>query len=389
MRAAVNRYQHSRGTGAGRGVGHVDRPFTVPVSVTDETGTAWQILRAWPYRTPGDFTLEVAATGRPGVRGALLRQGSFGLVPPDDPRLPALQSEARHGVLLRYMPYKRAVIRAEGRYIKIFRPGREAVPAERCAQVDMLVDTGTFLTPRVLRRSPAGVIEFSSIPGPTLNELGGEDPTAGDDRFVRAWQKWSRAWADQLNSPPGTARLEVLNNLPLRSAEVQAADAWRRVDRWLRHTADVPGASSRRRVLLARAELVAASLLGTRQDRLVWAHGDLHDKQIIATAGASPPGLLDFDGMARAEAAMDLANLDVHLELHFRQGSLAPARYLAAHGEVLAAAEELHVSPGRFRAYSDALWLRLASSPLPGRMSLALSVLAERADHPGAASLMT
>ena len=56
-------------------------------------------------------------------------------------------------------------------------------------------------------------------------------------------------------------------------------------------------------------------------------------------------------------------------------------RYLAAHTRILAAAEELHVSPDRFHAYSDGAWLRLACSPLPKPSSMALAVLDERAAH--------
>jgi hypothetical protein len=58
---------------------------------------------------------------------------------------------------------------------------------------------------------------------------------------------------------------------------------------------------------------------------------------------------------------------------------MTPARYLTAHTQVLATAGDLHVSPDRFDAYADAVWLRLALSPLPGRFSLAIAVLAERA----------
>ena len=352
----------------------------IPLSATDETGTTWQILRAWPFSTPptpGDYTLEVRTPERPGVRGARLRHGNFELVPLEDPRLPALRAEARQGVLIRYMPYKRAVIRSEGRYIKIFRPGSAAVPAERCAQMDVLFQEGAFMTPRILRRSSQDVIVFDAIPGLTLNELGQDDSPAGDEPFARAWKRWSRAWVAQVRGPHRPAQEEVLNSLPIRSAQMQAADVWRRVERWLRHIPDAIELSEGK-VMLARAEEVAATLLATPPDPLVWAHGDLHDKQIIATPGASPLGLLDFDGASRAEPARDLANLDAHLELHLRQGLLAPSRYLTAHTQVLAAAEELLVSPERFRAYSDALWLRLASSPLPGRLPLALGVLAER-----------
>ncbi|MDQ0848248.1 hypothetical protein QFZ65_000186 [Arthrobacter sp. B3I9] len=353
----------------------------IPLSATDGTGTTWQILRAWPYTTPGDYTLEVRTSGRPGVRGARLRDGSFELVPLDDPRLPALRAAAEQGVIVRYMPYKRAVVSAEGRYIKVFRRGNAAVPAERCAQMDVLLEAGAFVAPGIISRSSQDVLVFSAIPGPTLYELGEDGSPAGDGPFARAWERWSQAWVAQVAGLHGPAQQAVLDSLPLRSAETQAADAWRRVERWLRHYQDVPGLSFERRTLLARAEQVAANLLRTPPDPLVWAHADLHDKQIIASPGASPPGLLDFDGISRAEAALDLANVDAHLELHQRQGLLAPSRYLTAHTQVLAAAEELLVSPERFRAYSDALWLRLASSPLPGRLSLALGVLAERADQ--------
>ena len=356
---------------------HVTWTSPIPLSATDETGTSWQILRAWPYTTPGDYTLEVRAPGRPGVRGGQLRRGKFQLVPRDDPRLPALRAEAEQGVIVRYMPFKRAVVRAEGSYIKVFRPGSAAGPAERCAQMDILLGAGRFITPRILRRNSQDVIVFSALPGPTLNELG-EDRMSGDEPFLRAWEKWSQAWVAQLKGPWTPAQQGVLDILPLRSAEVQAADVWHRVNRWLRHNEDAPDLTHTRNAVLARAEQVTENLLRVPPDPLVWAHGDLHDKQVIATAGPSPLGLLDFDGTSRAEAALDLADLDVHLELHLRQGQLAPSRYLAAHTQVLAAAEELQVRPGRFHSYSDAFWLRLALSPLPGRLDLALAVLADR-----------
>ncbi|MGY2743786.1 phosphotransferase [Arthrobacter sp. UYCu723] len=339
--------------------------------------------------TPGDYVPEVLTPGRPGVRGARLRHGRFKLIPPDDPRLPALQAEAQQGEVISYRPYRQAVVRAEGRYIKIFRPGRAVVPAERCAQMDILLDAGTFTTPRILLRSSQDVIVFSAIPGKTLCELGTKEAAVSDETFASAWEKWSRAWVAQLNGPSRPAAQSVLNSLPLHSPEVEAADVWRRVNGWLRHNENVPGSSSPGEALRAAAEQVSLNLLRTAPDPLVWAHGDLHDKQVIATEGVFPPGLLDFDSTARAEAALDLADLDVHLELHLRQNHMTPERYLTAHTQVLAAAEELHVSPGRFHAYSDAIWLRLATSPLPGRLSLAIAVLADRAKHHQAPSSLT
>jgi len=352
----------------------------VPAFADDETGASWLVQRAWPEKTPGEFVLEVLTSGRPGVRGVHLRHGQFELIPLDDPGLPALRAEAQQGELISYWPYHQAVVRAEDRYIKIFGPGGAVVPAERCAQMDVLLDAGNFTTPRILRQSPReDLIVFSAIAGPTLNELGRAEAPEGDEAFARAWEKWSRAWVAELNGSYGPAAQRVLDSLPIRSPEWEATKVCRRVDDWLGHNENVPELSSQRDVLRAAAEQVAMNLLRATPDPVVWAHGDLYDKQIIVPDSDVPPGLLDFDSTARHEAARDLAGLDVRLELHLRNNRMTPARYLTAHRQVLAVAEELHVSPVRFDAYSDAIWLRLALSPIPGRFSLAIGVLAERA----------
>jgi aminoglycoside phosphotransferase (APT) family kinase protein len=169
--------------------------------------------------------------------------------------------------------------------------------------------------------------------------------------------------------------------MPLHPPEAEVSDLWRWVNRWLRHYENVPEASAQGEALCFRAEEVARDLLEADPDPLVWSHGDLHDKQILTTDGPSLLGLLDFDDTAQAEAARDLANMDVLLELRARQSRISPARYLTVHNQILAAAEELHVSPGRFNTYSDVVWLRKACSPLPRRSSMALSTLAERAAH--------
>lgn len=369
------------GTSSGSGADHVAWPCRVPPSVDDDTGITWQVRRAWLDKAPGEYVLEVLAPGRPGVRGAHLRQGHFELIPLDDPGLPALRQEAEQGEVISYMPYRRAVIRTEDRYIKVYPPGGAFVAADHCAQMDVLLDAGNFTTPRILCQNSQDVIAFSSVPGPTLNELGEDDSASGDETFANAWKKWSHAWVAQLGSPYGPSAKGVLESLPLRSAEVEAARLQHRVHRWLRHNKSVPQSSSPCQTMQAWAEEITANLLRTLPDPLVWAHGDLHDKQIIATDGSSPPGLLDFDETVRAEAAFDLAKLDVRLELQLGQDRMAPARYLTAHTEVLAAADGLHVTPGRFQAYSDAMWLRLASSPLPARWSVAVAVLADRAKY--------
>ncbi|QDY89994.1 hypothetical protein E7Y32_07055 [Arthrobacter sp. UKPF54-2] len=358
----------------------------LPKSAVDASGQTWQVRRAWPDRTPGDYKLEVLAAGRPGVRAAHLRSGHFELVPRDDPGLPALRAEARHGEIVAHRPHARAVVRAAGCYVKVFRPGEATAPAERLTHTEILLGAGPFRAPKVLRSS-ADVIVFSSLPGRTLGELAQDHVALTDASFALLWEDWSQAWSTQVNARYGTAGHDALAALPVRSPDVEAADARRWVDRWLRHYGNIPEASAQRDALCAAAENVTRGLLGSAPDPLVWAHGDLHDKQIIALDGGfGLPGfgLLDFDDAARAEAALDLANLDVHLEFLVRQGRITPARFLAAHRQVMAVAGRLRVSEPRFRAYSDAAWLRLACSPLPGRLALALAALEERAPHPPA-----
>lgn len=346
----------------------------VPPTAIDASGQTWEIHRAWPDFTPGNYVLEVLAPGRTGVQGARLRDGQFELLLEDDPGLPALRAEARNGEIVSHRPGIRAVIRAEGCYIKIFRPGDALLPAERCTQVGLLLDAGNFSSPTVLRSS-TDVIVFSAVPGRTLGALGEDHLTIDDEAFAGLWEKWSHAWTAQVGSPAGRSHLAAL---PVHSPEVETADLWRWMTRWFRHFGGVPDASSRGDALRVLAEEVTQNLLRAPADPFVWAHGDLHDKQILAVDGRSPLGLLDFDDTAQAEAALDLANLDVHLEIHTRRNRLTPARFLAAHAQVLAAAEALHVSPGRFRAYADGAWLRLACSPLPVRSALAVAVLEER-----------
>ncbi|MCU1548217.1 MAG: hypothetical protein JWO29_1168 [Arthrobacter sp.] len=350
---------------------------SVPRFADDDTGTPWQVHRVWFDKKPGDYLLEVLTPGRRGVRGAHFRDGHFELASLDDPQLPALRAEARHGEIISYRLHRRAVIRAEGRYIKIFRPGEAVEAAALCAQMNTLLDPGAFTVPKVLQGSDDTLV-FSAIPGRTLHELGEDHSARADEAFASAWEKWSRAWIAQLGAPYDTATRSVFATLPLHSAEVEAEAVRRRLERWMRHYENVPELSSRADALRAGAEQVTKNLLATAPDPLVLAHGDLHENQILVGDAWSPLGLLDFDDAAQAEAALDLAILDVHLELRQRKKRMSPERYLTAHREVLAVAEELQVSPSRFQAYSDAIWLRLACAALPTRSSVATTILSER-----------
>ena len=267
----------------------------VPQYTDEATGITWRVRRAWFDRRPGDYVLEVLSRDRTrAVRGAYLRHGRFELVPPDDPELPALRTEAQHGELVAYRPHRRAVVRAEDHYIKIFRPGQAIASAERCAHVNILLDAaGAFTTPRILRSSE-DVIVFGTVPGPTLYELGEDDSTISDESFARAWQRWSRSWVAQLKASHGSAARSVLSSLPLRSAEVEASDLWRCVNRWLRHFENVPEMSAQCSALRAAAEDVTRNLLRMAPDPLAWSHGDLHSEQIIEGRRPVPARVAGF-----------------------------------------------------------------------------------------------
>ena len=79
--------------------------------------------------------------------------------------------------------------------------------------------------------------------------------------------------------------------------------------------------------LIAMADYVTANLLGRYRTRWYGPTETCTTGRSSPVDGQSPFGLLDFDDTAQAEAALDLANLDVHLELRVAK-TLTPARYL-------------------------------------------------------------
>ncbi len=151
-----------------------------------------------------------------------------------------------------------------------------------------------------------------------------------------------------------------MDSLPLHPPEEEAENLRRWTSHWLNHSEGIPEAAASRTALHSQAELAIARLMATPHEPLGWARGDLHDKQILGDEALSQPGLLDFDESCQAEAALDLANLDVHLELRRIQKLLTPRRHAIAHRQILDAAEMLQVGPERFAAYAACTRLRLA-----------------------------
>lgn len=338
----------------------------VPHRVTDTSGTVYQVRRAWPDSSPRKYILEIRSPHQPGVQAGLYSQGRFEAVTANDHRLPALAAESAKGELVVHRAHKRAVLRTPDSYIKVFRSGRAPAAAASHRTTVAVLAQGGFGTPHVISAT-ADVLVFSRLAGRSFYELGRDQTGITDAGFASAWGQWSDFWTDTLTAASRRALDSSLQQLPLRDAAAEATHLQRWVDQWLRHSEGVPEAAPARAALLSQAETVTTALLGSAPDRLGWAHGDLHDKQLLggqdgsaASAGTGSPGLLDFDGSCRAEAALDLANLDVHLELRWRQQVLTARRYAIAHAAVMAAARRLHISPQRFAAYAASTRLRLA-----------------------------
>ena len=150
------------------------------------------------------------------------------------------------------------------------------------------------------------------------------------------------------------------------------ADLGRWVNRWLRHYEEVPEASSQRDALCARAEEVTQDLLRTAPDPLVWAHGDLHDKQILAVDGASAARAAGFrrhrPGRGRPRPGQSGRPSGAAVT---RNNRMTPARFLdsphAGTGRRGAAAGQSGQVPGLFRRRVAASGMFSAPRPLgPG-----------------------
>ena len=70
--------------------------------------------------------------------------------------------------------------------------------------------------------------------------------------------------------------------------------------------------------------------------------------------------MLDFDTLSLGEAALDLANVLVHLELRALQGRCSEARANAAATAMVEGYDPPPPVSSRLRAYADATRLRLA-----------------------------
>jgi len=266
--------------------------------------------------------------------GPVLLQGNGA-----DRRLTALAGVmAQPGAaLLVHRPERRAVVRVPGtdgdRYVKVVRPGRAAgVVAPMAAVADR--PGRPFALARALDiDDERGVIEWEALAGAPLHERleHTAEPTLLAD--VGASLRWLHDEAGPVDA--------------VHDADAEAAV----VERWLALARAHCGNADA--VMAAPAERVVSGLRGVPPGGTVTLHRDFHDKQVLVADDGV--GLIDLDTLARGDAALDVANFLVHLELRVLQGLLHDAVAVGA-----AFLDGYGGTPGNVQVYADAARLRLA-----------------------------
>ena len=284
------------------------------------------LKRAWPRQTehaaleyvdgrgrlaPGQWFAEPAAcrAAARAIRREAGAQGTVAVVGDGrlllqlggaDRKLPGLAPLlARPGAtLLVHRPERRAVVRLEEttvtRYAKVVPPGRAAALAAQLTALQTVAGNRLRIPTLHAVDAALGVVTMSALPGKPLYAL--LDHPALPAYLAAAGQALRTLHATTPPAGTGThdaaAEVEVLTHWLARAQEVAPAQ--------------VPA-------LVSQARPIAAALAAGGSNAVLL-HRDFYDKQIIVDGDGSV-GLLDFDTLATGEAALDVANALVHLEL--------------------------------------------------------------------------
>lgn len=313
------------------------------------------VRRAWPGKA-GTQTVEGyddAGRLRAGVwsAGGELEVFEFG----QDRKLPGLvavlngDAGGERAELLVHRARRRAVVRVRGeqapdRYVKLLRPGTAPAVAAASTRLGELVRAAGGASAEVLEVGEDRVV-FGAVPGRPLRSL---DPAA----WRAAWEAFAEVWPRVVvvpSGPAGFARHDA-------RAEADVVTTW--VGRLREHDPLQLSAADEGR-LEARSRTAIRALTEAEPQAAVVAHRDLHDEQLLFDAGTGRVGFLDFDTAALAEPALDLANLQVHLDLRLAQGLITPVMRDVARRVVQGLVERCGVAGDRLEAYAEATRVRL------------------------------
>lgn len=339
--------------------------------VIDSPRGRFEVARAWPrggnhlllelhdrrgravggqwFSTTDDADRATRKLGEPAFRvgSAVVQPGGL------DRRLPALAAEVARSdnQLVTHRPGKRAVLRrtvdgATVSFLKVVRTEKAQGLAQKGALAAERLD-GIAEAPRLISdaRLADGVLEWSVVPGRTLQDLGSD-------------QSWTSGQAATAWTLAGAALRG------LHASEPDGVEGWHgpadelaAIDSWLTPAVDF-GLLDAPLVRAARGHV--ADILHDGSAPVVGVlHRDLHDKQILLDDGERI-GLIDVDTLARGERALDIANVLAHLELREAQGLLQPRQRKAAQSAFFAASGAEELPTARIEAYLLATRLRLS-----------------------------
>lgn len=290
------------------------------------------VVRAWPA-TQGQLTFEQRDDQGRLRAGRILADGAVELADyATDPELAELRVPEGTELVVHRLG-RRAVVMGQDHVTKAVRAGRAGRVVVASREMGGLIHRAGFSAAEVLGATDAR-IDFSVLPGRTLHDLG----RAG----MPGWQVFAQAW-------PALTAMPAL--LPPHGPDDEAETLTRWVSAVRRFDA-LPQIDALER---ASAEACAALVAGDGSS--VVAHRDLHDKQMLWDGQRL--GLLDLDTAARAEAALDLANLWVHVELRRAQGVFPVQVAMALFDLLDGVAARLPTTMARLAAYRQAARLRL------------------------------
>lgn len=282
--------------------------WTVPPAVTDGTDVV-TVSRAWPGRDRDGGVVVEGRDQQGRLRAGTVRPGPVAggapevrLLPPGaDRRLPALAALVdAGGDLVVHRAGRRAVVRQDGGYTKVLRPGRAAAVAEASRAGLRLAGSAGLAAPAVLDADDSTVTS-AVLPGRPVHEL------ADDAAWDRVWATWATAWT----------RLQDLGDGAAEGLAPHTDEDEARVVRGWAERAGAAGVLPG--VWVVRAESVARLLEAQGEPpRLVPAHRDLHDKQLLWDG--ADLGVLDLDTACLAAPELDPVNLAVHADLRRAQG---------------------------------------------------------------------
>lgn len=295
------------------------------------------VARATARRSGGRAVGVLHGTRSPGA--LVLQRGGA------DRRLASLtQIVARPGArLVSHRPERRAVVSEPGEgtaagtsWTKVVRPDHVA-GAVRAARLA----AGCGGPPLLAVDPSRGAVTTSGLPGV---DLGAALRARPDDA-----EALGRAVAGAVRRlhAPGRVRDGLPTHGPQQ--EVSVARAW--VQAAAEHGVLAPASVSALLAVLDRVVPAPA--------HVVTVHRDLHDLQLVVDRDRV--AVLDLDLAAHGDAAVDLANLVVHLQWRALQGTVPAPAAAACAGALLAAYRPDRATARHVAAYARTTWARLAA----------------------------